>query len=73
MCSAASSNAVLASAASQRQSPPGMHVDVAYEEAASAAERDLRLERMVEILAGNDIEVIGHARLQRVRKVDLLA
>ena len=59
--------------AAQRQSAPGMHVDVADEEAASAAERDLRLQRMVEILAGNDIEVIRHARLQRVRKVHLLA
>ena len=59
--------------AAQRQAAPGMHVDVAGEEAARAAERDLRLQRMVEILAGDDVQVIRHARPQRVRQIHLLA
>src|SRR5579863_541667 len=49
-----------------------MDVDVTYEEASSAAERDLRLQRVIEILAGNDIQMIGDARAQRVRQIDLL-
>ncbi len=53
--------------AAQRQPATGMQVDVADEEAARAAERDLRLQRMVEILAGDDVQVIRHARAQRVR------
>ena len=43
--------------AAQRQPAPGMHVDVADEEAARATERDMRLQRMVEILAGDDVQV----------------
>ena len=48
-------------------SDAGMDVDVAGEEAAGAAERDLRFHRVVEILVGNDIQVIGHAYPQCIR------
>ena len=53
--------------AAQTQAAAGMHVDVAGEEAAGAAERDLRLHRVVEILVGDNVQVIGHANPQRVR------
>ena len=52
--------------AAQPQPAAGMHIDVTDEEAARPAEGDLRLQRMVEVLARNNIEVIGYTRAQRV-------
>jgi hypothetical protein len=59
--------------ATQRQAAAGMQVYVAGKEAARATECDLCLQGMVEILAGNDIEVIRHAGSQRIRQIHLFA
>src|SRR5215472_5512651 len=50
-----------------------MQVDVTGEKAARPAERDMRLQRMIEILAGDDVQMIGDARAQRIRQFHLLA
>ena len=57
----------------QAQPAPGMHVDVAGEEAARPAERDLRLQRVIEVFAGNPLQVPGDPLAQRLGQFDLLA
>jgi len=59
--------------AAQCQAAAGVHVDVAGEEASRAAEGHVRLQRVVEVLTGDRVEVIGNAHAKRVREVHLLA
>ena len=77
MCSAASSKRAVGvgrlALAAQAQSAPGVDVDVAGEEAARPAEGDLRLQRVIEIFAGDLIQMVRDPRAQRVGHIDLLA
>jgi hypothetical protein len=52
--------------AAQGQAPSGMQVDVAGEKTARPAERHVRLQRVIEILACDGIQMLGDARPQRV-------
>ena len=59
--------------AADRHAAPRMQVDVAGKETARLAEGDVRLHRLVEILMGNAVHLIGDMDAQCVRQFDLFS
>jgi len=57
----------------QRQPSARVDADIAGEEAPGATKRDLRLQGVIEILTGNNIEMVRDTRAQRVRQIHLFA
>jgi hypothetical protein len=57
----------------QHQAASGMDIDVAREKAARPAEGDVRFQRVIEILIGNQIELLGDTCAECVREIDLFA
>ena len=59
--------------AAQNKATTRMDIDVACEEAAGAAERDVGFQRVVEILAGDLVQAALYARAQGIGKINLFS
>ena len=58
--------------AAEGEATAGMDIDVAGKEASGTAEGDAGLLGVVEVFAGDLVEVVCHARPERVREFNLL-